>query len=133
MKRKTVFLSIALLLNFFFIQLNIFGQISSDIVYSIKTGNASKLVTYFNEEIEIAVESKEYSYNIAQAELLLKDFFLKNKPGSFEIKHDGEQGDSYFMVGKLITNNGNYRTYIYLKTIKNKKYIYQLRFESEYE
>lgn len=108
---------------------NLLAQIPSDIIYAIKTGNTSKLITFFYEEVELAINEKEGNYSLAQAEVVLKEFFSKNKPESFEIKHDGTQGELNFIVGELLTNNGKYRTYIYSKIVNNKKHIYQLRFE----
>lgn len=108
---------------------NLLAQIPSDIIYAIKTGNTSKLITFFNKEVELAINEKEGIYSLAQAEVILKDFFKKNKPVSFELKHDGTQGELNFIVGELLTNNGKYRTYIYSNIIKKKKQIYQLRFE----
>ena len=108
-------------------------EIPSEIVYAIKTGNAGKLVTFFNSQIEIQIKNKEDIYSLAQAEIILKDFFSKNKPSSFEIIHQGGQEKSQYAIGKLLTENGDFRTYIFLKSIGTKKRIYQLRFEDDDE
>ena len=114
---------------------NLYAQheIPSEIIYAIKTGNASKLVTFFNSQVEIQIKNKEDIYSLAQAEIILKDFFSKNKPSSFEIKHQGGQEKSQYVIGRLFTENGDLRTYIFLKSIENKKRIYQLRFEDDDE
>lgn len=129
MKNKVLIRFISLVFITLLIISNISAQVSSDIIYAIKTGNASKLITFFNGEVELAINEKEGIYNLAQAEAILKDFFSKNKPESFELKHDGTQGELNFIVGELLTSAGKYRTYIYSKIIKGEKQIYQLRFE----
>lgn len=129
MKNKVLIRFLSLVFITLLIISNISAQVSSDIIYAIKTGNASKLITFFNGEVELAINEKEGIYNLAQAEAILKDFFSKNKPESFELKHDGTQGELNFIVGELLTSAGKYRTYIYSKIIKGKKQIYQLKFE----
>ena len=122
-------LSLVFLFILFFLKIN--AQVPSDIIYSIKTGNTAKLVTFFNSEVELSINEKEGNYTLSKAETILKIFFTENKPISFEVKHNGNQGELQFVIGELQTKNNKYRTYIYTKLVNNKKRIYQLRFEKQ--
>lgn len=99
---------------------------------AIQTGNSKELAKYFDNTVEITILEKEETYSKAQAEMVLKDFFTKNKPASFKIIHNGTSGQgSQYGIGTLITDKGTFRTYIYLKQKGATPFIEELRFESE--
>jgi hypothetical protein len=102
------------------------------IVTAIKSGNAKSLAASFDKQVEITVMNKEGAYSKSQAELIVKDFFAGHVPVSFSIIHEGSSGgNSKYGIGTLKTNNGTFRTYIYLKKIGETWAIQQLRFEEE--
>ena len=97
---------------------------------AIQTGNSRELAKYFDNTVEITIYEKEETYSKAQAEMVLKDFFIKNRPSSFKIIHNGTSGQgSQYGIGTLITDKGSFRTYIYLKQKGATPYIEELRFE----
>jgi len=99
---------------------------------AIQTGNSKELAKYFDKTVEITIFEKEETYSKAQAEMVLKDFFTKNKPASFKIIHNGTSGQgSQYGIGTLITDKGSFRTYIYLKQKGTSPFIEELRFESD--
>lgn len=99
---------------------------------AIQTGNSKELAKYFDTTVEIAILDNEQSYSKAQAEMVLKDFFTKNKPASFKIMHNGaSQGGLQYGIGTLVTSNLTYRTTIYLKQKGDTHYIQTLRFEND--
>ena len=99
---------------------------------AIQTGNSKELSKYFDNTVEITIFEKEEMYSKAQAEMVLKDFFSKNKPASFKIIHNGTSGQgSQYGIGTLITDKGSFRTYIYLKQKGTTPFIEELRFERE--
>jgi hypothetical protein len=93
------------------------------------SGNSSELGKHFNPTVELELLEEENIYSKAQAELLLKDFFSRNKPTSFKINHQGNKGNTSFAIGSLVTQNGSFRVSIFIKTDKNKLLIHQLRIE----
>ena len=112
---------------------NPFDNILEQISIAIRSGDADKISEYFDTNVEITILDKEAVYSKAQAKQVLKDFFNKNKPKSFQIVHKGESKDAAkYGIGTLITTaNKSFRTYIYIKQNNSKYYIQELRFEQE--
>ena len=100
-----------------------------DVVNAIKNGNASQLSKFFDNTIEITVSDKSNTYSKSQAELVIKDFFDNNVVKGFEVLHKGDNAAAQFIVGRLQTNNGEYRTTIYMKQKGDKQLLHELRFE----
>lgn len=96
---------------------------------SLKEGKASELATLFNPTVEMEILDEENVYSKAQAELLLKDFFAKNKPSSFKVNHQGTKGSTSFAIGILVTSTENYRISVFLKSENDKMLIHQIRIE----
>ncbi|MBP8753987.1 MAG: DUF4783 domain-containing protein [Chitinophagales bacterium] len=123
------------LLVFLLVPLLIMATTASNldsIAQAIRTGNAKELASFFDTTIEIKINDKEGAYSKAQAEQVVKDFFLKNPPKGFSFMHDGESGGSaYYAIGSLTTANGKFRTYVYLKKKGESYLIQELSFENE--
>lgn len=135
MKKIAIILTFIIISGFTLVSLlpeNSLEDITKSIANAIRKGNATELAVYFNSSIDLTVLGKEGSYSKAQAEQIVKEFFAKNTPKSFEIKHQGTSSDgSYYAIGTLITNNGSYRTYFLIKNIANKNFIQQLQFDND--
>lgn len=101
-----------------------------DVVAALRSGNASQLVKYFDNRIDISLSGKGDNYSKAQAEIILKDFFASNAVKSFQVKHKGEQNGSQFCIGTLTTKNGNsYRTKFFMKQKGDQQVVQELGFE----
>lgn len=96
---------------------------------AIQKGSSSELGTYFNPTVEIEILEEDNIYSKAQAELLLKDFFNRNKPTSFKINHQGTKGATSFAIGNLVSSTGSFRVSIFMKTENDKMLIHQFRIE----
>ena len=103
-----------------------------NIVGAFKTGDASAIAKNFEGNVEITIKTGGTSYSKGQAEMVLKNFFNAHKPKTFTVAHDGTspQGSKYF-IANLTTSAGNYRTYVYAKTVKNELVIQEIRFEEQ--
>ena len=99
------------------------------IVLAFKTGNSKELGKYLNSNVELAILENEDVYSKTQAELLLKDFFLKHTPSNFVIIHEGGKEGSRYAIGTLSTNKGDFRIYFLLKKQDGASVIHQLRIE----
>ena len=108
------------------------AQNLDNISTAIQTGNAKEVAKFFDNSVEITVYNSEGAYSKAQGEMVLKDFFTKNPPQSFSLIHKGNshQGSQYG-IGTLVTGNGNYRTYVYIKQKGNAFFIQEVRFEKD--
>jgi hypothetical protein len=112
--------------------INLRADVIDDIAVAIKAGNSREIARYFSERVEMKVGDNEDLYSKTQAEMILKDFFDKNSPVNFTIKHKGssQKGLSY-VIGVLQTSSGSFRTLIRFKQSGNQLLIQELRFERE--
>jgi len=104
-------------------------DISDKIISALSAGNSSELAKYFNTNIELAILDKEDIYSNSQAEIIVKDFFQKNKPSKYTKMHQGGKEGAKFVIGNLSTSNGVFRVYFLVKEVKGKYLIHTLRFE----
>jgi hypothetical protein len=109
---------------------NSFGQIPPQISTGLKTGNAKLVASFFNENVELVILDKENVCSKDQGEMILNDFFSKNRPTDFKITFQGGS-DSLYGIGKMQTPGTNYRIYFMLKSFANKPLIVQLRIEKD--
>ncbi|MEO6453389.1 MAG: DUF4783 domain-containing protein [Ginsengibacter sp.] len=100
----------------------------TEVVNSLKTGNASQLSKYFDNTIDITLADKTNSYSKSQAELVLKDFFNTNSVINFQVIHTGDNAGAQYLIGNLETKKGTYRTTIYIKQKADKQVLQELRF-----
>ncbi len=100
----------------------------SIIVSAFKKGNATKIASYFGDNIDLSISEKENLYSKSQAEQILKSFFLKHKPSNFKILHKGKSGQSEYFIGEL-TADKNYRVTLNSKSSGSTKTITSLTIE----
>lgn len=107
------------------------SSITDNAANAISAGNAKELAKFFGNNIDLAVADKEDVYSSAQAELILKDFFAKHPPKTFNIIHQGtsKQGLQY-IIGSLVSDR-NYRVSFYIKKQGQAASIQQLRIDVE--
>lgn len=101
-----------------------------DVISALRTGNATELSKYVDDNIEISLPDKTDSYSRAQALMILQDFFANNGVRNFEVKHKGDNGGNQFCIGTLQTKAGNYRTYIFMKSKNGKQLVKQIKFQA---
>lgn len=117
--------------GFFALVTSSFAQIPDEIVSSIQNGNDVVLASYFNENVELVVESHDDVYSKSQAQQIVAEFFKSNKPRQFSIIHQGGKEDARYAIGSLTTATGTFRVYFLLKSKNNNSYIHQLRIEKQ--
>jgi hypothetical protein len=123
-----------LLLGFFltFALLVSATPISDELATAFKKGNSTEIAKYFKKSVDLSIPDNEGVYSDIQAKLMLKTFFLKNKPTSFTIVHNGDsKNNSHYSIGNLTTLKGTFRTYILYKEQDKKVTILELRIESD--
>jgi hypothetical protein len=101
-----------------------------EVIGALRTGNATELAKYVDDNIEISLPDKTDTYSRAQAIMVLQDFFANNGVRSFEIKHRGDNGGSQYCIGTLQTKAGAYRTTILMKTKNGRQLVKQIQFQS---
>ncbi len=129
MKIKLLFAPVVLL----FFATPLFN-ISDDIAAAFRSGEAKQVSKYMGENVDIVIGDKEEVYSRSQAELILKDFFSKNAPKSFNVVHNGvSKNGSKFAIGKLVTGKGSFKVTWFIKKENTAFFIHQLRIEPEEE
>ncbi|MCE1197819.1 MAG: DUF4783 domain-containing protein, partial [Marinilabiliales bacterium] len=86
------------------------AQIPPNLPSGFKTGNAKLIAGSFFDKVEMVVLDKESVCSKEQGEMILSDFFAKNRPTDFKITHQGG-ADSLYGIGKLQSPTGNFRVY----------------------
>lgn len=127
---KKIFISIGSVLLLLLLSSNLFCQIPNQIENGLKTGNAKMIASYFNDNVELVILDKENVCSKEQGEMILSDFFGKNRPTDFKLTHQGGT-DSVYGIGKMQTANANFRIYFMLKSFANKPLLVQLRIEKD--
>jgi hypothetical protein len=108
-------------------------EIYDDIANAIRNGDSRQLSSFFGNNIDLTITDQENVYSKAQAELILKDFFSKNPPKTFNILHKGASPEGIqYAIGNLVTTNGkSFRTSFYVKSVGGKSVLKELRIENE--
>lgn len=95
------------------------------------TGDVNSIANYFPSNLDMTVIETEDVFSKAQAIQILDQFFKKNQPTSFSIKHQGaSQNEDYYQVGNLKTSNGEYRVTYFIRKDGDEVLIKRLRIES---
>ena len=129
--KRIIYKPLIFTLAFVFAGLQLFAQMPDELVLSLKTGNASNLSSYFNENIELVVLDRDDVYSKAQAQQIVTSFFDQYEVQGFSIIHQGGKEGAKYAIGNLTTNNGTFRVYFLLKNDGSKAYIHQLRIEKQ--
>lgn len=106
-------------------------DIIEDLSAHIKDANVKELSALFDVTVELTIQERENSYSKAQAEIILKNFFMKYPPKSFKAMHRGssEKGGKY-LIGLLTVESGaTFRTSVVLIEKNEQYFVQQIRFE----
>jgi Domain of unknown function (DUF4783) len=101
-----------------------------EVIGALRSGNSTELAKYFDDNVELTLPDKSDNYSKAQAQLIVKDFFSNNGVIGFELKHKGDSPGGHFCIGTLQTNNGNFRTNVFMKEKNGKEVVKEIRFQS---
>jgi hypothetical protein len=109
------------------------GDIGNDIAAAIRAGDARKLSGWFSNHVDLTVLGKEELYSKAQAEQILRDFFIKHPPRSFILKHHSSNPTTtQYGIGSYLSKSGDkYRIHFLIKKIGNQTFIQQFSIETE--
>ena len=103
---------------------------NSQVNAALSAGSSAMLATYFETTVSITILDNENTYSKQQAEVIIRDFFTKHAVKSFSAIHEGASPEgSKFAVGKLVTNNGTFRTFVLVKQKGTAFVIQEIRFE----
>jgi hypothetical protein len=99
---------------------------------ALRNGSSRELSQYFASTVEIGFDGEKQTVNATQAEIIVKDFFAKNAPSSFEFIHQGESKEGIqYAIGRYAGRNGTYRVFVKLKPSRGAPTIDTLDFTKE--
>jgi hypothetical protein len=129
MKKISHLILMLLLLNIPVFALDVYDEVA----FAFRSGDSRQLATFFGTNIDLSILNKEDMYSKAQAELILKDFFSKNPPKTFNILHKGSSPEgTQYAIGNLVCTNGKaFRISFYIKNSGGKNILQELRIEAE--
>lgn len=99
---------------------------------AIASGSSRGLAQYLAPSVEVGFDGDKQSYNATQTELVMKNFFAKNPPASFDIVHQGASNEGIpYAIGHYVGRNGSYQVFIKLKPKQSTPTIDTLDFTKE--
>ena len=108
------------------------NPVSDDLVMAFTKGNSNAIASQFGTSVDLSIPGNEGVFSQTQARLILKTFFLKNKPSAFNVVHNGDsKNNSHYSIGHLTTLKGTFRTYVLYKEVDKKVTILELKIESD--
>ncbi|MBE0664052.1 MAG: DUF4783 domain-containing protein [Bacteroidales bacterium] len=107
-------------------------DVGNTIVRHISNGNSQELSKFFNASIQLTLPDNDGRFSKPQAELIMRNFFIKYPPKSFTISHKGSSSDgSRYFIGVYKSSNNTFRSYYLLKLVTDAELIHQLRLEND--
>ncbi len=110
------------------------ADIVDNLAVHLKTGNSKEIAKNFASSVELLIIDQEDVYSKAQAEQILKDFFVKNPPSKTAIIHRLNSNPNFrYGIFSLQTKSLKYRVTITLMHQKttNSFLITELRIEKD--
>ncbi len=103
----------------------------ASVTKALSEGDTATLGNYLDNTVELTILAIQNVYSKAQATTVLTDFFAKNKPRAFNAVHQGSSkgSASHYTIGDLSSATGNYRVYLYYKSVGDKPIIQEIRIE----
>lgn len=104
-------------------------ELPNELVKAFKQGNSISLSDFFGDRIELSIQDKEAIYSKSQAKQIMAKFFKDYPPVDFKKKHTGGKPGASYVIGDLITKDGNFRVNFLLKNDNQNYFIHQLHIE----
>ena len=107
-------------------------QTLNNISAAMKAGSSKELIKYCNDNLEIKIDGKSTNYSKSRAEVVIKDFFMKNPPKNFRYIHHGSSPEGLkYTIGTYTVSNGSYRVVMLIKKVGSNFRIDTINFSRE--
>lgn len=118
------------MLTFFTFMLTAQADITPQVVDAMGKGDATAIGKLLVSSVDLTILDDEDMYPRDQVVRKLGQFFQRNTPQSFVIKHQGTSKlDDHYRIGDLTTSTGVYRVTFFMKRSSSSMEIKQLRIE----
>lgn len=102
----------------------------TEIADALQKGNATRLSSFFADQVELYLGSAPRIYSGMQARYVMQEFFQNNPPRSFSLLHKGRSEDLLYAIGSYVSQHGRWDVSFFTRFQKGRYVIEQLRFES---
>ncbi|UIR57609.1 DUF4783 domain-containing protein [Sphingobacterium sp. SRCM116780] len=108
------------------------SDINDALLSQLKVGNAKNIARYFASSMTLSILNEDGLYSKFQAEMLLNDFFSKNKPNSVKLLQKITNNSNYnYYVYSLSSNKSLFRIFVKVSSAKNAETIEEFRVEKQ--
>ena len=104
-------------------------DITKQVVSAFEKGDAKKLSSYLNDNLEIKLLETKQMVSRNQATRILQEFFNEHPPKSFKITYEGTKQGTEYEIGEYKSNGTMYRVNLYFIKTEKEKLIYYLTIE----
>ena len=126
MKKRVIFLLTGL---FIWTSVLLAQTVPEGVIGAFKEGNSQELNKYLGDKVDLIIQNKSTHADKRTAEGTMAAFFSNHKVGSFNVNHQGKRDESGFVIGTLMTANGNFRVNCFFRKVQNKYVIHQIRID----
>ena len=99
---------------------------------ALRNGSSRELAQYLAPTVQVGFDNDTKTYSSTQAEFVMKDFFAKTSPSSFEVIHQGASPEGIqYAVGRYTGRGISYRVFVKLKPNRGTPMIDNLEFTKE--
>jgi hypothetical protein len=103
-----------------------------EITAAMSNGDARELAAWFNRMVDLGLPEKDNSYSKSQGEIVMRDFFKKYPPDSFEVRQKGKTSEtSHFAICQYTTGDKKFQVSIYLMHESGTFLITKIKFEKQ--
>lgn len=130
MKKKVIFLMTGL---FVWATVLMAQGVPEGVVGAFKKGNSQELNKYLGDKVDLVILNQSKSADKGKTNEAMAAFFYNHKVSDFCVNHQGKRDESSFIVGTLMTANGNFRVNCFFRKVQNKYVIHQIRIDKTNE
>lgn len=98
---------------------------------AIGKGSARDLARFFGQNVDLYIPRAEGTFSKSHSEVIMRDFFNRNAPGSYSMITKGTSGDgSVYVIGRYVTRDGQrYRSYFLIKNVSQSYFLHHIQFD----
>lgn len=121
----------SIVLSMLFVSIVKAQDLFQGVTAALEQGNAREFSKSFDKRLLVNLDGNSNQYSAAQAEIVIREFFNDISAKEFKLMSSGvtDQGNGEFLIGKLFTSKGVYRTYVYIRRTGGLSLIQEVRFE----
>jgi hypothetical protein len=102
-----------------------------DIGVAFGKGSARDLSKFFGRNVDLYLPRAEGTFSKSHSEVIMRDFFSRNAPGSYSLITKGTSDDgSVYVIGRYVTKDGQrYRSYFLIKSVSQTYFLHHIQFD----